>query len=298
VTPSDQKISRYQTVKAFFLSGKACSGTLCQVLDCAFKHPMHEEEYAAMPLAGGVLQQGYQCGMIWGAALAAGAEAHRRHDAGAQAQVRAVNAARELIETFRAQNRFSDCYDITEIDSSSTTKQMISYFLLRGGAVGCAQRAARYAPAARDAVNQAFSEKSNESLSLPVSCSALFARKTGCSDMHETMLAGFAGGIGLSGGGCGVLAAAIWLIGLNKLRDGAQQLLYKTSESDALIEEFLKYTDYEFECQTIVGRRFDTVTDHAGYLSGGGCAKIIDAMAFLVNSAKTIDSRHSGVRQH
>ncbi len=30
-----------------------------------------------MPLAGGIVGNGYQCGMIWGAALAAGAQAYR-----------------------------------------------------------------------------------------------------------------------------------------------------------------------------------------------------------------------------
>ena len=30
-----------------------------------------------MPLAGGFMGYGYQCGMLWGAALAAGAQAYR-----------------------------------------------------------------------------------------------------------------------------------------------------------------------------------------------------------------------------
>ena len=40
------------------------------VVDDSFDQPMKVEEHAAMPLAGG-LTQGYQCGMLWGAALAA-----------------------------------------------------------------------------------------------------------------------------------------------------------------------------------------------------------------------------------
>ena len=39
------------------------------------------EERAADPWAGG-LMQGYQCGQLWDAALAAGAQAHRLWGAG------------------------------------------------------------------------------------------------------------------------------------------------------------------------------------------------------------------------
>ena len=60
-----------------FVNGRACSDTLLHVLDRAFGHPRPEEERAAMPFAGGIMQHGYQCGMIPGATLAAGAQAHR-----------------------------------------------------------------------------------------------------------------------------------------------------------------------------------------------------------------------------
>jgi len=48
-----------------------------RVLNNAFDHSLETEENAAMPLAGGIMQYGYQCGMIWGATLAAGAQAYR-----------------------------------------------------------------------------------------------------------------------------------------------------------------------------------------------------------------------------
>ena len=54
------------------------------------------EEHAAAPLAGGIMQHGYQCGMIWGAALAAGAQAYRLYGAGAQAETLHIN---RLLET-------------------------------------------------------------------------------------------------------------------------------------------------------------------------------------------------------
>jgi hypothetical protein len=34
------------------------------VVDASFKHPLKLEEQATMPLAGGILGYGYQCGML------------------------------------------------------------------------------------------------------------------------------------------------------------------------------------------------------------------------------------------
>jgi len=60
--------------KRVFLKKGTCSQTLCFLLDREFGHLQENEERATDPLAGGLLQQGHQCGMLWGAALAAGAE--------------------------------------------------------------------------------------------------------------------------------------------------------------------------------------------------------------------------------
>ncbi len=97
--------------------------------------------------------------------------------------------------------------------------------------------------------------------------------------MHVVMAAGLAGGIGLSGGACGALGAAIWILGMKSLRDGDAKVSFKAPAASQLIERFLKCTDYEFECSTIVGRTFDGVGDHADYVCKGGCSKIIEALA-------------------
>ena len=63
------------------------------VVDDSFNHPLALEEHATMPLAGGIEQMGYQCGQLWGAALAAGAEAYRLFGPGPRAEAAAVIAA-------------------------------------------------------------------------------------------------------------------------------------------------------------------------------------------------------------
>ncbi len=261
-----------------FLARGTCSQALLCVLDRAFGHPLGGEERAADPLAGGMVQHGYQCGMIWGSALAAGAEVHRRFGAGPQAEARAILAARRIVDSFRTQNQATDCFEITGMDESSSWLKMTTYFFLKGGTIGCFRMAARYAPVALREIEAALSEEPVEAPPAPVSCSAVLARKMGASDRHALMAAGLAGGIGLCGGACGALGAAIWIAGLKALEAG-RTIGYKSESAHATIERFIKFTGYEFECAAIVGRKFESVADHARHVGGGGCAEVLDVLA-------------------
>jgi hypothetical protein len=106
----------------------------------------------------------------------------------------------------------------------------------------------------------------------------MLAQKMGESDMHTVMAAGLAGGIGLSGGACGALGAAIWIIGMNGSKEQVSKEAINSRISDT-IDRFVTNTDYKFECSEIVGRRFENVGDHAGYLRDGGCSEIIELLA-------------------
>ena len=225
------------------------------------------------------MQHGYQCGMIWGATLAAGAQAYRLLGPGPQAETGAIIAAQRLVESFRALNNHINCLEITEIDKSSSTMQMIMFFLIKGGTIGCFRMAAKYAPVALSEINAALSEKHIEAPDPPVSCAALLAQKMGESDMHTVMAAGFAGGIGLCGGACGALGAAIWIITMNSIKEKAGKISFKNPRALDAIDRFLKCTDFKFECSEIVGRRFENIDDHASYLRDGGCSKIIEVLA-------------------
>ena len=233
-----------------------------------------------MPFAGGIMQHGYQCGMIWGATLAAGAQAYRLHGTGPQAETKAIIAAQKLVKSFRDRNNHINCHEITDLDKSSSTMQMIMYFLIKGGSIGCFRMAAKYAHAAFNEINSAISEESIEAVPPPVSCAAMLAQKMGVSDMHTVMAAGFAGGIGLCGGGCGALGAAIWINGMNSIKEGASNKVINAKASET-IERFLKSksADFKLECSEIVGRKFENVADHAAYLHDGGCSELIELLA-------------------
>jgi hypothetical protein len=247
------------------------------VVDCSFDHPLKLEEEASAPLAGGIMQHGFQCGMLWGASLGAGAEAYRRFGSGPQAETMAIMAAQRIVESFQARTQAINCADVTEVDWQDNTGLL--KFFVKGGPIGCFRLAAGYAPEAFRAIETALAEDPGEVPTSPVSCAALLAQKMGVSDMHTVMAAGFAGGIGLCGGACGALAAAIWIITMNSSRDGASKLDFQSPEAMAAIDRFVECTDCEFDCSAIVGRKFENISDHAGHLYAGGCSEIIKALA-------------------
>ena len=233
-----------------------------------------------MILAGGIAAQGYQCGMLWGAALAAGAQAYRLHGPGPGAEAAAIFASQRLVETFRRRTRNEiNCLEITDLNWQETKQFLpILKFFIKGGPIGCFRMAAGYAPEAYSAIQSALSEKRSEAPSQPVSCTGLLAQKMGLSDMHVAMAAGLAGGIGLSGGACGALGAVIWITGMNHPGEPVG-FDFTGSWVNDMIEKFLESTDFEFECSKIVGRKFENIDDHAEYLRNGGCSKIIEALA-------------------
>ncbi|MCP4539167.1 MAG: hypothetical protein GY832_18680 [Chloroflexi bacterium] len=225
------------------------------------------------------MNYGYQCGMLWGATLAAGAQAYRLFGAGPQAETAAIIAAQRLVESFRTRNNHINCLEVTGFDLSSPTPKMIMHFFMKGGPIGCIRMAAKYPPVAFSEIHTALSEKHIKAPAPPASCAALLAQKMGVSDMHITMAAGFAGGIGLSGGACGALGAAIWVIGMNSLKEGVDQFGFKNPRALEVINRFMKCTNNTFECSEIVGQKFKNIDDHAGYLRDGGCSKIIKVLA-------------------
>ncbi|MBN1628982.1 MAG: C_GCAxxG_C_C family protein [Thermoleophilia bacterium] len=279
-------ITRTQGVVAFLKTGY-CSQTLFRTIDRAYGAPLNDEERASVPLAGGIMGRGHQCGMVWGSTLAAGAQAYRLFGSGRKAQAKAIAAAQRIVESFRTQNGTIECREIAGIDLLSASTLQAAGYILRGGPLRCFRMAARYPPVGFGAIEAAMSDGASEAgmavcdgaADASVGCAALFATKLGASDLHTVVAAGLAGGIGLSGSACGALGAAIWLAGLKSLEKGAEKVPYKPESGQALLERFLECTGGEIKCSRIVGRTFEGIADHAAFVSEGGCAEIIDTLA-------------------
>ena len=210
---NDMKTIKSETVKLkakrTFIKKGTCSRTFFYILDREFGHPRDEEEKAIDPLAGGILQQGYQCGMLWGASMAVGAEAHRRNEDPGLAISVAILATQHIMKSFVNRTESIECEDITQCDF--TNKKSFVKYMLSGKFVNCFKLAGKWAPEALDAANEGLALDQSALSQQSMSCASEVVRKMGASEEEMIMVAGFAGGLGLSGSGCGALAAAVWM---------------------------------------------------------------------------------------
>jgi len=266
-----------QDAKKIFLKLGTCSRTFFFILNREFGYPSETEERAADPLAGGLMQTGHQCGMLLGSALAVGAESFRRTDDHGQAVGIAITATQHLMESFSNRAKSVDCLDITGCDFSSKIS-MVKYFL-SGRFIYCFKLAEKWAPEAVQSATEGLSHEQTDLPQLPISCASEVAKKMGASDEEMVMVAGFAGGFGLSGNACGALSAAIWMNSLAWCRKHTGKSSFGNPNAKDTLKAFHGATDYEILCHKISGQGFKTIDDHTEFIKNGGCDKLIDVLA-------------------
>lgn len=268
--------SWFGTIRTSFQVG-SCSHALAKALDDAWQQPHPVEEKAVMPMAGGVMQQGYQCGLLWGAAQAAGTKAFARAGTGRTAETLAVRASQALVGEFTDRHTHTDCFSLTDTDWR-VPKEMRKY-MLKGGPVRCFNRAGTFAGQAFRVIDTSLDQPLEAVPDGPVSCAAEVVRRMGGTPEQQAMVAGFAGGLGLSGSGCGAVAAAIWMRGIQRQQDSGDPLDYTDPALLCIIDRFLADNDYELVCSALCGREFNTPAEHADFLAQGGCNERIDQLA-------------------
>lgn len=267
--------------KRTFIKKGTCSRTFFYILDREFGHPREEEEKAIDPLAGGILQQGYQCGMLWGTSMAVGAEALRRNNDPDWATGVSILVTQHIMESFVKRTSSIECEDITECNFSN--KKSFMKYMLSGKFVNCFKLAGRWAPEALNAAYEGLAQERTENPQQSLSCASEVVRKMGATDEEAAMVAGFAGGLGLSGSGCGALAAAVWknALILNKKQPG-KSAGYDPN-TDLTLKAFFEETNYEMQCEKICGQRFETIEEHTEFIKNGGCSKLIKVLADTAN---------------
>jgi hypothetical protein len=276
MTRAESQTIRRDTKRVFFKMG-TCSRTFFYLLNRDFGHPLPHEEQAVDMLAGGINRQGYQCGMLWGAALAVGAAASRRWADHAQACGMAMHATKRVMESFIARAQSPDCLDITRCDWEN--KASIAKYMLTGRFWSCFKLAEKWAPEALAAAEAGLSENPSAVSALAVNCAADIVKKMGGTEREAVFVTGFAGGMGLSGNACGALGAAIWMNALTRIRTNIYKASMSDAVTDALLKAFLQASDYEFECHKLTGRRFASLAEHSAFVQNGGCASLLDALA-------------------
>jgi hypothetical protein len=262
-----------------FLKKGTCSQTLFFLLDREFANPKENEERAADPLAGGIMQRGHQCGMLWGASLAAGAESFRRCDDRDQAIGTAITATQLLVESFLKRTQTVNCRDITGCDWKGILS-IVKYFL-KGKPITCFNLAAKWAPEAIQFATEGFSREKTDLPQPPISCASEVVKKMGASDEEMVMVAGFAGGIGLSGNACGGLSAAIWMNTLAwcKKHPGKNHPYFNNPDAKNILKAFDDATASKILCHEIAGQRFKTIGEHMEFIKNNGCDKLINLLA-------------------
>ena len=116
-----------------------------------------------------------------------------------------------------------------------------------------------------------------------MSCASEVVKKMGATDEEAVMVAGFAGGIGLSGNACGALSATIWykMLGWSRRNPGKTPGYFNNQDAKTILRAFYIQTDSEMLCSRICGKQFNSMDEHSEYIRGGGCGKLIDALAKL-----------------
>jgi len=262
--------------KRTFLKKGTCSRTLFYLLDREFGHPRDAEEKAIDPLAGGILQQGYQCGMLWGASMAIGAEAFRKKEDPNQATGLAILATQQVMDSFVGRTKSIECEDITHTDFQN--KRSFAKYMLSGKFVNCYVLAGKWAPEALQTAREGLS-MSNDLPLQSLSCASEVIRLMGGNTEEMLMVAGFAGGLGLSGSGCGALAAAVWKNALlHNSKETGKSASYDPA-TDPTLKTFYEETNYEMQCDKICGRSFKSVDEHTEFIKSGGCKKLITVLA-------------------
>ena len=264
-----------ETKKTFRKFG-ACSATYFHILDKEFGNTKEDWEKAADPLAGGIMQQGYQCGMIWGASMAAGRQAFKIENDRSKAIELSVGAAKELLSSFHKKHGTVDCSDITQTDFSSKF-QFVKFIIFK--ARSCFSHAGKWAGEAINTAKESLSNNKTYSNSESLSCASEVLKIMGASEEEQMTVAGFAGGLGLSGNACGALSAAIWYNTKKFLEDNPDEKTYPNPAATKTIEAFYKASDFEMMCSNICNKKFKSVQEHSEYIKSGGCEKIIQSLS-------------------
>jgi len=275
------KIHTNDTKKVFRKLG-TCSRTFFYLLNREFNHTKETEEQAADPLAGGVMQKGHQCGMLWGATLAVGTESYRRSDDLGQAMNLAIITTQNLVRSFSERANTVNCLDITNCHLDTffgMTKFMLKTTLKGMENSTCFNLAEKWTPEAIESAKKGLSQNQTVLPQHSINCASEVVRKMGASDEEMVMVAGFAGGLGLNGNACGALCAAIWKNSLawSKLHPGKSA--WSNPNAKRTLKAFNVETDNEMSCHKICGQRFNSIEDHNKFIKNGGCKKLNNALA-------------------
>lgn len=274
--------SKINIAKKTFREKGTCSQTFAHLLNTEFKNNLEDEERATDPLAGGIMRKGHQCGMLWGSALAIGAKSYRSTKDVHKASALAILTTQKMMGSFIEKTNTVSCKEITGCSMDNffgMTTYMIKVLLQGMNNSTCFNLAEDWYPDAIKSSNEGVSQNLEALPDQTVNCASEVVKRMGGTEKEMAMVAGFAGGMGLSGNGCGALSAAIWKRSLEWVKENPGKSAFGNKPAKNILTKFKKISNSELVCSKICGRTFETVEDHSDFINRGGCDKLIEGLS-------------------
>lgn len=269
--------------KKIFKEKGACSTTFCFLLNREFCNQNTNYELASTLLAGGLLQTGHQCGMLWGSSLALGYECNKKLPDKGEAKAAAIIGTQELMKSFSENAGTTQCRKITNTNFRNPF-DMVGYM----GKIAfqglenstCFVLAENWMPHAIKTAKTILASHRPGPCNFR-NCASEVVKKMAGTEEEATLVAGFAGGMGLSGNACGALAAAIWMKILKWCRNnpGKNPPYFRNKEARKIMNAFNAQTNSEILCEKICKKKFHSIDDHSKYINENGCSKLIEALS-------------------
>lgn len=300
-----ENISR-DLAKYWWLRCVACSeaSMTTQMRGFGIKEPAYEQAIHAF--SGGFMHLGHACGLLTGAALAAGFLSRARFDDDEIMFAATLYATMQLSKALPELAGSVNCREITKELLSKLSGRL--RYVLRGKGRMCGRLHLRWAPQAQELIDTALTEFSESG---PVrgcaNCAVQTMRKmvssVGMREEDSILVAGLAGGVGLLGNVCGALAAGVFAMSSarclckdagkrdSRIRGSFQELVgssYRGSPNQLRLA-FVDRFGSEL-CIQILNRQFQDIVDHSTFVEQGGCQEVIEFVAKWVahnSSSKT-----------
>ncbi len=297
-----------EEAKQWWLRCISCSEASATLInrDAGVEAPLFEQ--ALHLFSGGFMHQGHACGHLWGATLSAGLRAGEKFSGPDARSAAALYAAHRLVGALSEDDWAFSCRENTGFDLTSLGGRL--KYLWSDRPRACGRKALAWASQANSAIDTAFAGFDPQTVNTPcancaVACMSEVAQVGGLGDVDATMVAGFAGGLGLSGNVCGGLAVGVFALSIThyrsrdpdnrdtQFRAAVQELNLVNHGLRKLPAHLLRDFRANFGselCENIIGRRFDGIEDHSRYVAGGGCRDVFQFVKdWLVERGRPAD---------
>jgi hypothetical protein len=292
-----ESVSR-DTAKYWWLQCVACSeaSMTTQLRGFGFEEPIYEQ--ALHSFSGGFMHSGHACGLLTGAAMAAGFLARVRFEDNETRAAAALYATIQLAKAYPELTESVNCREITEVPLTNLRGRL--RYLQEGKARMCGRFHLKWSAQAHDQIDKALTEfeervPAKKCTNCAVNTLEKIVTPARMKEADSVLVAGLAGGVGLLGNVCGALATGVYAMSVShylerggKKRDsrirGSLQELAGTRYQGAATRLRIEFIDcFGSElCTRIAPRKFEDMEEHSVFIEQGGCKEVIEFVAHWV----------------